>query len=79
MKARWTIQWKIPGAVLLFGCVIILVNHWRNERWLLERRLLRLEQEAREPGSVEGWRRQRPLDVLSLRGGSVQGSLQTVR
>ena len=51
MKARWTIQWKIPGAVLLFGCVIILVNHWRNERSLVERHLQRVEQEAADPGS----------------------------
>jgi signal transduction histidine kinase len=51
VKARWTIQWKIPGVVLLFGCVTILVNHWRNERSLLERRLMRLEQEAADTGS----------------------------
>lgn len=51
MTAHWTIQWKIPGAVLLFGCAIILVNHWRNERSLVERRLLRLEQEAADTGS----------------------------
>lgn len=51
MKARWTIQWKIPGAVLLFGCVIILVNHWRNERSLVERHLQRVEQEAADTGS----------------------------
>lgn len=51
MRARWTIQWKIPGVVLLFGCVIILVNHWRNEQSLVERRLLRLEQEAADTGS----------------------------
>jgi signal transduction histidine kinase len=51
MKAHWTIQWKIPGAVLLFGCAIILVNHWRNEKNLVERRLLRLEQEAADTGS----------------------------
>ena len=46
-----SIQSRITLAVLLFGLLIILVNNWRNQEWLIERRLERMEQEATETGS----------------------------
>jgi signal transduction histidine kinase len=39
-------QRRIILIVLLFGCVMILFSHWRDQSWLVERRLARLEQEA---------------------------------
>lgn len=46
-----SIQRKISVVVLLFGCVMILLNNWRNQKWLAEQRLARLEQEAADAGS----------------------------
>ncbi|MBE7494166.1 MAG: hypothetical protein HS117_04440 [Verrucomicrobiaceae bacterium] len=51
MKAPRSIQRRISVVVLLFGTVTILLNNWRNQRWLVERRLERLEQEAADTGS----------------------------
>jgi len=51
LRAARSIQSRISLSVLLFGLVIILSNNWRNQSWLLERRLERMEQEAADTGS----------------------------
>ncbi|MBN8421180.1 MAG: hypothetical protein J0L73_19850 [Verrucomicrobia bacterium] len=51
MKLFHSIQSRITLTVLSFGLLMILFNNWRNQQWLTERRLLRLEQEATETGS----------------------------
>ncbi len=51
MKALKSIQNRITLIVLLFGLLMILFNNWRNQRWLLQRRLDRLEVEAADTGS----------------------------
>lgn len=51
MKWFHSIQSRITLTVLSFGLLMILFNNWRNQHWLVERRLARLEQEATETGS----------------------------
>lgn len=51
MSVPRSIQQKISSIVLLFGCVVIVLNNWRNQKWLTERRLQRMEQEAADAGS----------------------------
>ncbi|WP_395742748.1 sensor histidine kinase [Prosthecobacter sp.] len=46
-----SIQSRITLSVWLFGLLVILFNNWRNQRWLIDRRLERLELEATETGS----------------------------
>jgi signal transduction histidine kinase len=46
-----SIQGRITLIVLLFGLAMIVLNNWRNQKWLVERRLNRLEQEAADTGS----------------------------
>ncbi|MBL9133140.1 MAG: hypothetical protein JNG86_18160 [Verrucomicrobiaceae bacterium] len=51
MRLSWTIQRRITGIILIFGCLMIVLNNWRNQAWLIERRIDRLEQEAADTGS----------------------------
>lgn len=51
MKASHSIRSRITLIVLLFGLVMITLNNWRNQHWLAQRRLARLEQEAADTGS----------------------------
>lgn len=51
MKVPRSIQWKITGVVMLFGCVMILLNNWRDQKWLAEQKLENLEREAADTGS----------------------------
>ena len=51
MSVHRSIQLKLSGIVLMFGCLVIVLNNWRNQKWLVERRLERLEQEAADTGS----------------------------
>lgn len=51
MRAARSIQSRISLSVLLFGLAMILSNNWRNQSWLVARRLDRLEQEAADTGS----------------------------
>lgn len=51
MRAARSIQSRVSLSVLLFGLLIILSNNWRNQSWLLTRRLDRMEQEAADTGS----------------------------
>ncbi|MBK8037083.1 MAG: hypothetical protein IPK22_08080 [Verrucomicrobiaceae bacterium] len=51
MKMPNSIQKRISGIVLLFGCLTIGLNNWRSQTWLVERRLDRLEQEAQDTGN----------------------------
>lgn len=44
-------QQRIILIVLLFGGAMILLNHWRTQVWLRERRLERLEQEGADTAS----------------------------
>lgn len=46
-----SIQSRITLTVWLFGLLVILFNNWRNQQWLLDRRIERLELEATETGS----------------------------
>ena len=46
-----SIQSRITLTVLMFGMLMILLNNWRNQKWLVDRRLERLELEATETGS----------------------------
>jgi signal transduction histidine kinase len=46
-----SIQSRITLSVLIFGLLMILLNNWRNQQWLKNRRLERLELEATETGS----------------------------
>ncbi len=48
LKLFHSIQSRITLTVLSFGLLMILFNNWRNQHWLTERRLVRLEQEATE-------------------------------
>ncbi|MDI1313674.1 histidine kinase [Prosthecobacter sp.] len=51
MKLFRSIQSRITLSVLSFGLLMILLNNWRNQQWLKDRRLIRLEQESSETGS----------------------------
>ena len=51
MKLFQSIQSRITLTVLLFGLLMIILNNWRNQKWLEDRRLERLELEATETGS----------------------------
>lgn len=51
MKLFHSIQSRITLTVLSFGLLMNLLNNWRNQQWLTDRRLARLEQEATETGS----------------------------
>ncbi len=51
MKVSRSIQSRITLILLLFGLAMIALNNWRNQKWLKERRLNRLEQEAADTGS----------------------------
>ena len=51
MKVSHSIQSRITLILLLFGLAMIVLNNWRNQKWLVERRLNRLEQEAADTGS----------------------------
>lgn len=51
MKVSHSIQSRITLIVLLFGLVVIALNNWQNQKWLVERQLNRLEQEAADTGS----------------------------
>jgi len=51
MKFPRSIQWKITGVVMLFGCVMILLNNWRDQKWLAWQKLENLEREAADTGS----------------------------
>lgn len=51
MRVPQSIQKKISGIVLLFGCLTILLNHARTQKWLADQRLARLEEEAADTGS----------------------------
>ena len=51
MKLLHSIQSRITLSVLSFGLLMILLNNWRNQQWLTDRRLVRLEHEAIETGS----------------------------
>lgn len=46
-----SIQSRITLTVLMFGLTVILFNNWRNQQWLIDRRIERLEQEAIDTGS----------------------------
>ncbi|WP_395741258.1 sensor histidine kinase [Prosthecobacter sp.] len=46
-----SIQSRITVSVWLFGLVIILFNNWRNQRWLKDRHIDRMSQEAMDTGS----------------------------
>ncbi len=46
-----SIQSRITLTLLIFGMLMILLNNWRNQQWLKDRRLARLELEANETGS----------------------------
>jgi signal transduction histidine kinase len=46
-----SIQSRITATVWLFGLLVILFNNWRNQQWLIDRRLERLEQESIDTGS----------------------------
>lgn len=51
MKPPRSIQWRIAGVVMVFGCAMILLNHWRNESWVTRRLLQRLEHDAADTAS----------------------------
>ena len=51
MKTPRSIQTRISLIVLLFGLLTIMLNQWRNQEWLVERRLDRLEHEAEDTSS----------------------------
>lgn len=51
MRKILSIQNRITLIVLLFGLVMIVLNQLRNQKWLVERRLDRLEQDAADTGS----------------------------
>lgn len=51
MKLFQSIQSRLTVTVWLFGLTMILFNNWRNQQWLIERRIERLEQEAFDTGS----------------------------
>ncbi len=42
---------RLSLLLLVFGGLLIAVNHWRNQTWLLERRVKRVEQDAYSKGS----------------------------
>jgi signal transduction histidine kinase len=46
-----SIQSRITLTVWLFGLVMILFNNWRNQRWLMDRQIERMSQEAVDTGS----------------------------
>lgn len=51
MKGPRSIQWRIAAVVLLFGGVMIMLYHWRHERWVTRRLLLRMERDAADTAS----------------------------
>lgn len=51
MRIPGSLNTRLSFVVLFFGLLLITANHYRNQHWLVERRIMRLEQEAYSKGT----------------------------
>lgn len=51
MKMPASLKTRLSAVLLFFGLLLITANHFRNQSWLVERRIQRLEQEGYAKGT----------------------------